>query len=120
NPPTTATIQSFQLSAGTVSGAPGSSPLSGTITLSETPTSPVAILLTSSAPNLVTFVTAPDGLHPFVFGQGVGSVEVPAGSSQVTFHIPFFAASSPTVVNLTASLFGPNGNSTIAMVTVTP
>jgi hypothetical protein len=117
-PTTTAAIQSFQLNSASVSGG---QTFSGTVTLNQTTATPVALLLTSGNPSVVEFPFAVDFDFPInLNGHGTASVEVPAGSSQVTFSILAVVPNAATIVNLTASLFGPNGNSMMAIVTVTP
>ncbi len=108
DPSTTAQVQSLQLSLTTVKGG---MPITGTVTLTQPPTNPAAVTLTSSNKAVVAF--PPAGGGPAV---SPASVQVAAGTKVAQFQITTFPVTAQTVVSITATL----NNAVIAMVTVTP
>ncbi len=98
DPATAAQVQSVSLNPTTVRGGMG---VTGTVTLTQPPTNPAAVRLTSGN----SAVTVPGG-----------SVEVQAGQTVATFPITTAAVASQVVVTITVTL----NNTMIVMLTVTP
>lgn len=91
--------------------ARGGVPITGTVTLTAPPTSPAAVMLTSSNPAVLAFPSSGAGA-----AVSPGSVQVSTGTTVAQFQMSTFPVAAQTVVTVTATL----NNAVVAMVTVTP
>lgn len=109
DPATTAQVQSPLTTLPTT--VTGGVSLTGTVNLNMPPTSPAAVMLTSSNPAVLAFPPAGGGT-----AVSPGSVEIASGTTSAMFQITTFHVAAQTVVTVTATLNG----TVVAMVTVTP